>query len=302
MDFNQFVRNVLFESPDSIQFEGDVYHYDETIGNPITFIVDELLIVPDHLNPWNKSKDEINSFDSKLGLCVVAKDIGEEGRHATSHTNLFELLGHLEFDYSSLKELGVQFFSPDKDVEGYFEQLQKKHPNFTVYTKFNIETTDHYKLGRMWKIKNNVIVSVWDTNQEMLDKYIIPFVKHVYPNIPEDDILIEDPLENGYYKASSTAEVKELQPHEKEIVELIKQLHMSTGPAKEKIRVQLKELLTKHGLDPRKYGISDEVLKASAITAQKMLAGAKPTETMAQLKARQQTSESFKQIWSRRNG
>ena len=294
MDFNQIVGNILFESPDSIEFEGEIYHYNETIGNPLTFIIDDLLIVPDHLNPWNKDKDEINSFDSKLGLCVVSKDIGEEGKHATSHTNLFELLGHLEFDYSSLKELGVQFFSPDKDVEGYFEQLQKKYPNFTVYTKFNIETADHYKLGRMWKIKDKVVISVWDTNQEMLNEYIIPFAKHTFPNVPEDNILIETPLEDGYYKASSTSEVKELQPHEKEIVELIKQLHMSTGPAKEKIRVQLKELMTKHNLDPKKYGISDEILKSSEVTAQKMLVGAKPKETMAQLKARQQTSESFK--------
>jgi len=298
MDFNQIVRNVLFESPDTIKFEDEYYAYDEKEGNPITFIVDDLLIVPDHLNPWNEDKDEINSFDSKLGLCVVAKDIGEEGKHATSHTNFFELLGHLEFDYNSLKELGVKFFSPDKDIESYFEQLQKKYPNFTVYTKYNIETADHHKLGRMWKIKDKVVISVWDTQQEILDKYIIPFAKSVYPNVPEDDILIESPLEDGYYKASSTGGMKQLEPHEKEIVELIKQLHMSTGPAKEKIKVQLKELLTKHGLDPKKYGISDEVLKSSEITAQKMLAGAKPKETMAQLKARQQTSESFKSYFA----
>jgi hypothetical protein len=294
MDFNQIVRNALFESPDTIKFEDEYYAYDEKEGNPITFIVDDLLIVPDHLNPWNKTKDEINSFDSKLGLCVVAKDIGEEGKHATSHTNFFELLGHLEFDFNSLKELGVKFFSPDKDLDGYFEQLEKKYPNFTVYTKFNIETADHYKLGRMWKIKDKVVISIWDTQQEVLDKYIIPFAKSVYPNVPEDDILIESPLEDGYYKASSTAEVKELQPHEKEIVELIKQLHMSTGPAKEKIRVQLKELLTKHGLDPKKYGISDEVLKGSQLTAQKVLG---PKDTMASLKARTQTSESFKDFF-----
>ena len=290
MDFNSLVLDVLNESPDGLEFEGKEYHYDELQGNPITFVIDELMVIDDIKNPWNAEKDEPNARDSGLGLVVVYGKSSEEKGTTWSHTKLLEDLLSLEFPYAKANNNDIYFF-PSQQLDS----LAKQHPNMAVYCKNSIETIPPTQLGRMWKIDDKVVVSMWDEESDMLEKFVVPLVNKIYPNVPADKILIEDEVNDTFFPSSKLSKDKaEKKPHEKELAELQRQLHLASGDKQKKNEIVQKivEICKQHGINPEKYGISDEVLKGSQLTAQKVLG--KSEEPMASLKARMQTSESFR--------
>jgi hypothetical protein len=83
--------------------------------------------------------------------------------------------------------------------------------------------------------------------------------------------------------------------YQKELADLQRQLHLASGDTEKKNKIiqRIVEICKEHGIDPKKYGISDEVLKSSQIYASKV--GGTSKEPIASLKAKQQTSES--KLW-----
>lgn len=293
MDFNSLVLDILNESPDSLEFEGKEYHYDELKGNPITFVIDELMVVNDTENPWNEEKDEPNSYDSGLGLVVIYGKSSKEKKTTWSHTKMLEDLMALEYPYAQSNQHDLYFFPTE--AEQKLNELAKQHPRMAVYAKGTVETIPPTQLGRMWKIGDKVVVSIWDEESDMVERFVVPLVNKIYPDVPADKIMIEDQMTDTFYPSSKISKDKvEKKPHEKELAELQRQLHLASGDKQKKNEIVRKivEICKQHGINPEKYGISDEVLKGSQLTAQKVLG--KSEEPMASLKARMQTSESFK--------
>lgn len=314
MDFNQLVRNVLFESPDGLNYQGNELSFQNNQGNPQTFFITQASI---RIDARKGTKADI---DSPFGMCIIygpsstTSAPGDKVRinyyedtdvPELTHANLASfLIYNKEYSYEDLKKMGIGLYSLKKDVDSYFKQFEKAYPRiaFTL-TKDQEEIGLEYR-GRFWFVDGKAIVSSWNFNKDICMKYLIPFFKNKF-GIDEDNIVFEvssfeenESQEGGTGKYVSGSALKgktiEQKPYEREINELLAKLHMASGIDKEKVRTQLKELLQKHGIDPKKYGISDEVLKGSEITAQKMLG---PKDTMASLRARTQTSESFKQYF-----
>ena len=314
MDFNQLVRNVLFESPDGLTYQGNELSFQQEQGNPRTFFITQASI---RIDAKKGTKADI---DSPFGMCVIFGPSSTKSAPGDkirinyyedtdtpelTHANLASfLIYNKEYSYEDLKKFGIGLYSFKKDVDSYFKQFEKSYPRITfTLTKDQEEIGLEYR-GRFWFIEGKAIVSLWHFNKDICMKYLIPFFKNKF-GIEEDNIVFEvasfeenESKEGGTDKYVSGSALKgktiEQKPYEREINELLAKLHSTTGPDKEKIRQQLKDLLDKHGIDPKKYGISDEVLKGSEITAQKML-GSK--DTMASLRARTQTSESFKDFF-----
>jgi hypothetical protein len=308
MNFEGLVLSILNESPDSANYKGNWYSFDDPQENPITFIITDLLVVPDITEPWNDEDEEPNSYDSGLGPTVVyspttipTKNIQtfnfEEQNYGNekfmTHGNIDDAIASSRFNYTQLTTLRIRAYNPDQSVDQFFKQLQKKHPNVS-YHLANYDSHEKKNKGRVWTTGREVLVSMWKFDKETIANYVLPFVRRLYPHLNKE-IYIERPGNKGWIKQDELeghTEAKE-KPHEREIGELLMQFHIASGDEKKKnqIRSKIKEICSKHNLDPKKYGISDEVLKGSQITAQKLL-GSKEG-SVAELRARQQTSESL---------
>lgn len=314
MDFIQLVRNILFESPDGLNYRGTDLSFQQEQGSPHTFFITQASI---RIDARKGTKADI---DSPFGICVIYGPSSTNSAPEDSvrinyyedtdtreltHANLASLLIYNnQYSYQDFKKFGIGIFSSKKDVDTYFDQFKKAYPKITfTLTKDQEEIGLEYR-GRFWFINGKAIVSLWHFNKDVCMKYLIPFFKNKY-GLDEDNVVFEvasfeenESKEQGTDKYVSGSELKgktiEQKPYERKLNELLAKIHTASGPDKEKVRQQLKELLKKHGLDPKRYGISDEVLKSSEITAQRMLAGTKPKETMAALRAKTRTSESFK--------
>lgn len=311
MEFNELVLSVLNESPDSIKVDKHYFSFSEKEGNPITFIIDNIMIVPDKNNAWNDDTDELNSFESKIKKCVIYSpsvipkqnvkifnfEKQEYGNHKMmTHSNLDDLLAGLQYNYDLLTALRVRLFNPLTSAHRYFKQLQKKAPNVSYYLE-NYDSHEPSEKGRLWTIKGNVFASLWLFDKPTFKQYVIPFIKHLNPQITNDNIFLEGPDEETWIKASELeAYTEEVEPYQKEIAELLMQLHMASGDEKKKsqIKLRIKEICSKHNINPEKYGISGDLIKGSEITAQKLLNKSK--EPLASLRARTQTSESLSSL------
>ena len=308
MDFNCCVRNVLFESPDEIGYKGTGYKYDEPTGNPHTFFITTVSV------RTNVSKGYKSDKPSALGVCVVycptvmgSQNIDKayledpENQNWT-HFNLSSLLIYNKvYKYEDLKQFGMKVFSFKRNADQYFEKIKTVYPNmaFTL-TKDNEEIGLKYR-GRFWKIGNKYVVSLWYFDKNVIQKYLIPFFKQTY-NVSEEDIVFEtyqddkDQEDARFVVGSKILGVQKQQPYEKEIASLLAQLHVASSDEQKKnqIKNRLMQIFAKYKLDPKKYGFGEEKpLKASQYFAQKMMSGAPPKETVAQVKAKQQTSESI---------
>jgi hypothetical protein len=280
MNFVQLVNDVLLkESPDSLSFGGKRLAYDAPQGNPITFFVDYL----------NYSKGTYKFHKANLGLVVVYS----KRNVRVSHTELEDILFNFNFEQLQEREW-ISFFSPDLNVEERLSQLHRKYPTMSITTNLNREDMSEAQQGRMWRIKDKVIIALWENDQKFIEKYVIPFAQHVYPDVRVENIYVEDSNNPSTFHSGSRSNKtdSESEPYQKELINLQKQLHLASGDEKKrrKVKQQIKDICLNHNLDPKKYGISDEELKGSELTAQKILGQSK--ETMASLKNRMQTSES----------
>ena len=283
MDFIQLVKYVLLkESPDSLSFEGERLTHDALQGNPITFFVDYL--------KYTKGADKFHIAD--LGMVVVySKMKGALFRHVELQDMLFDL----DFDYRRpQKREWIGFFSPDLNVEERLMQMYEKYPKMSIEANLNVRDMSPAQQGRMWRIKDKVIIALWENDQKFIEKYVIPFAQHVYPDVHVDNIYVEDSNNPSIFHSGSQSNKtdSEPEPYQKELINLQIQLHTSSGDEKKrkKIKQEIKQICLNHNLDPKKYGISDEEFKGSKLTAQKILGQSK--ETMASFKNRIQTSES----------
>lgn len=314
MDFNQLIRNVLFESPDELTYQGKKLTFSGDEGNPHTFFIAKVSVRVDARKGYK------SDVESPFGMCIVygpsrtAASPGDDVRvnfyedtdvPELTHANLGSfLIYNTKYSYDDLKKFGIGLYSAKKDVDAYFNGLKDVYKNITfTLTDDQLDIGLKWR-GRFWFVDGKAIVSLWYFDKSNSIKYLIPFFKNKF-GIDEENVIFEvATAEENESKAGGTdkfisgsalegTEITQ-KPYEKEISELLAKIHMTSGPDKEKIRQELKDLLTKHGIDPKKYGISDEVLKGSEITAQKMLG---PKDTMAGLRARTQTSESFKDFF-----
>jgi hypothetical protein len=312
MNFKMLVENLLRESPDSLEYEGNVLTFQNEKGDPQTFFITN---VSTRIDARKGYKADI---DSPLGMCIVhgpSKTSSSPGDNIRvnyyedtdtpelTHANFASFLIHnKEYSYEELKKLGIVVYSFKKDVDSYFEQFKDAYPKITfTLAKDNEEIGLEYR-GRFWMVDNKAIVSLWHFNKDNCMKYIIPFFKNKF-GIDEDNVVFEvatyeenETKEGGTGKYVSGSGLREKtinqKPYEKDISTLLAKLHSTpAGEQKEKTKNELKELLLKHGLDPKMYGLTNDVPKASEFFAQKMLGGTK-NNTIASLKARQQTSES----------
>lgn len=309
MDFESLVLSLLNESPDAVNFEGNWYSFDNPKQNPITFIIADLLVVPDISNYWNDVDDEPNSYDSGLGPSIIyspttipEKNVKlfslEDQRYGNekrmTHANLDDVIASSRFNYDKLNLLRIRAYNPNQSIDQFFKGLQKNNSNVSYHLS-NYESHKRKHKGRLWTTGNKVLVSMWKFDKKVIMEYVVPFVRHLYPDY-NDEIYFERPANKGWIKIDELEGHKESKekPYEKEIGELLMQFHLASGDEKKKneIRSKIVQLCSKHNLDPKKYGISDEVLKGSQITAQKLLGGGEGS--VAELRAKQQTSESFK--------
>ena len=308
MDFESLVLSLLNESPDSVNFKGNWYSFDDPEENPITFIIADLLIVPDINDFWNDEEDEPNSYDSGLGPSIIyspttipEKNVKlfnlEDQRYGNekrmTHGNLDDIIASSQYSYDKLALLRIRVYNPRESIDLFFKDLQKKHPNVSYHLS-NYDSHEKKHKGRLWTTGREVLVSMWKFDKKVIMEYVVPFVRQLYPHMKEE-IYFEKPGNQGWVKVDELeghVEVKE-KSYEKEIGELLMQFHLASGDERKKneIRSKIVQLCSKHNLDPKKYGISDEVLKGSQITAQKLLGGGEGS--VAELRAKQQTSESF---------
>jgi hypothetical protein len=167
-----------------------------------------------------------------------------------------------------------------------------------VHAKGTVETLPANQTGRMWKVGKNIVVSLWDDDPQVMKEYVVPLIKHIYPKVSENNIMIEDQMTDTFYPSSRLGiePKKEKEPYQKELADLQRQLHLASGDSKKRNEIikKIVEICNKHGIDPKKYGISDEVLKSSQIYASKV--GGTSKEPIASLKSRTMTSERLEQI------
>jgi hypothetical protein len=297
MIFKDLVLSVLNESPDGLAFQGKEYFYDRLDGNPIAFVIDDLMINDNHEDPWNESGDEINSYDSGLGKVMIYGKSSHSKVTTWSHTDMLESLSMLEHPYTDANKLDIYFYSPTFDVVQYLNKLAQKHPKMAVHAKGTVETLPANQTGRMWKVGKKVVVSLWDDDPQVMKEYVIPLINHVYPKVSPEDIMIEDQMTDTFYPSSrlGVQPKQQKEAYQKELADLQRQLHLASGDTEKKNKIiqRIVEICKEHGIDPKKYGISDEVLKSSQIYASKV--GGTSKEPIASLKAKQQTSES--KLW-----
>jgi hypothetical protein len=305
--FKQHFISVLNESPDSIEYNSKRYSYESPEGNPYTFFITTVSFRPDIKKGYD------SDVPAPFGTCIIytpthltaeklEKAYLEDPQNKfLTHWNLSSLLNYNEvYTFDELtKDLQINVVSLKTDTNQYFNSIRKAFPRFAFALEKNEEEIGLKYRGRFWRIGNKIVVSLWEFNEKIITNYVIPFLTKTF-NVSPDDIEVETgSTENGpssYVSGSNVSSVQKQKPHEKEINILLAKLHTASGLDKDKVRKQLKELLLKHNLDPKRYGIGDDVLKSSELTAQKML-GSK--DTMAALKAKQQTSESFKSFVKR---
>lgn len=215
-----------------------------------------------------------------------------------THANLGSLLIYnTKYSYDDLKRFGIGVYSAKKDVDAYFNGLKDVYKNITfTLTDEQLDIGLKWR-GRFWFVDGKAIVSLWYFDKNNSLKYLIPFFKNKF-GIDEENVIFEvdnesNKQEADKYVSGSALQGKEIteKPYEKELNTLLARLHSAPTGEKEKVKAQLLELMAKYKLDPKKYGLSDETPKASEYFAQKVLGKGK--DTMASLKARQQTSESL---------
>jgi hypothetical protein len=313
MNFELLVKSILLESPDSLTFRGKELSFHAKTGSPQTFFITPVYIRKNYKQGYQ------SDAKSALGMCVVycsslpheSEDIRKEiyredsNTEELTHWNISALLVYNKvYPYDKLKQFGIHVYSPKTDADAYFERVRKTYPNFAFTLPSVSEGMPVTHKGRFWIVEDKIVVSTWHFDKDICTQYIIPFLKDAF-GAEEDDIVFEvasfeenDSPEKGNEKYVSGSALSQnkiqiiQQPYEKELSILLAKLHSTPqGEQRNKIKEELKELLDRHGLDPKNYGLSDEILKPSEITAQKMLG---PNDTIASLKAKQQTSESFR--------
>jgi len=315
MNFQLCVRNLLWESPDNLTYQGNKLTFHGEEGDPHTFFITNVSIRPDC------EEGHYYDFESTFGPCIVyapsktSSSLSQEIRDEyyddietseLTHSNLGSLLIYNEeFTYEDLKKFGIRVYSFKKNVDNFFENYKKVKPKATFTLTKEQEAIGLKYRGRFWFIDGKVIVSMWHFDKKTCMKFLIPFLQNKF-QIKEDNIIFEiasfeknekQEAGTGNYISGTALKHKsiELKPYEKEISTLLAQLHSTpSGQQKEKLKTQIKELIKKYNLDPKKYGFDEETPKASAYFAQKLLGGSnKKDETTASIKAKQQTSESI---------
>ena len=312
LNFNCLVRNLLNESPDQIAFNGKGYNYDESEGNPHTFFVTTVSVRKD------VSKGYKSDEPSALGVCVVycptvmgPQDVDKayledpENKNWT-HFNFSSLLIYNKvYKYEQLKQFGMNVHSFKQNANQYFEKIKTFYPTSAFTLSKDNDEIDLKFRGRFWRLGKKYVVSLWYFDKTVIQKYLIPFFKQTY-GASEDDIIFEtyqddkDQEDARFVSGSKILGLEKQKPYHRKIAELLAQLHTagSDEQKKNKIKNELMDLFTKYNIDPKKYGFGQEKpLKASDYFAQKMLGGAKSTETIASLKAKQQTSEGLLRVF-----
>jgi hypothetical protein len=310
MDFNFAVRNLLQESPDELTYQGKELTFSGDEGNPHTFFIAKVSVRIDARKGYKAD------VDSPFGMCIVygpsrtSASPGDDVRinfyedtdvPELTHANLGSfLIYNTKYSYDDLKKFGIGVYSAKTNVDSYFNGLKDVYKNITfTLTDEQLEIGLKWR-GRFWFVNGKAIVSLWYFDKNNCIKYLIPFFKNNF-GIEEDNIVFEvdnqsKKQEADKYISGSALQGKEIveKPYEKELSTLLAKLHSTpAGEQKEKVKAQLLELMSKYNLDPSNYGFSNEIPKASQYFAQKVLGKSK--ETMASLKAKQQTSESLQQ-------
>lgn len=298
--FVQIVQSVLNESPDSVIYNSKEYTYAE---GDLTFFIANVVLRPD----IKKGYDD--DIDTDLGLCVVScpteippdkeKEIYLEDPEvkAMTHSNLSSLLNYNQvYTYDKLKSFGIEIHSLKVNADSYFQNLKKMLPRMSFALKGDEHEIGLKYRGRIWRANDEILVSTWQFNKKIAEKYIIPFIKKKY-NVSEDKIVIETSTNDEHGKIISAKNVSEVDDKidsiEKKIISLQQKLHQSAGNEKNKIKEELRQLLAKHNISPEKYGLNDDILKSSQLYAQKVLKGSGSNASLSALKSKTQTSESL---------
>lgn len=311
MDFDLAVRNIMFESPDSILYLNNTYHFGDKRGNPTTFFLTTVDVRKD-IRKKHFEADE----QSSLGLCMVyipttvkPKYKGKIALEDTenlewTHWNFADfIIYNQKYTYDQLKDIGFEIYSFKQNADDYFQKIKTFYPRmaFTL-SKDNEQIGLKYR-GRFWKIGDKFVISAWMFDKKIAEKYLIPFFKAKF-GATEDQLEFEvykegvedDPnaphKHSPFISGSKISQARNPEKHEKEISILLAKLHSTpAGEQKNKVKEELLQLLKKRNIDPKKYGLSDEIPKASNYFAQRVL-GPTTKQTLAQVKSKIMQSES----------
>lgn len=283
MNFLELVNEVLLlEDPDHAVLGKTILRYNEPSARPF------LVMTVDFLNPKSSEKGLFYSLEPNM-----------------THGDLY-WMARRELDKkwtkdekgwdpswgvypSSIKERmkeTTQDWDPEKNPEEPYDVKQvKRLGNLNLVS------------GRYWIKDDKFLISFWKGNDKDIKKWINPVLSLWNPqNLP---ILYQAPGSENWedgnkFLASSSSpslkETPEIKKLQKEINQLLPQVHISTGEEKQKIKSQIRSLQNQiMSLGGKSSLSSGESLKGSYKTAQ--IAG---KMSVAQMKTLSQTSESFK--------
>ena len=282
MDFEKLVEAALFESPDRATCEvspGETYNMMTHDDNAYPFLIDEFTTPVD------------NCEQKHIALFVST----EEG---ITHEDLHEMITAGEevtiwppamafLDKQALK------IKNDRDAE-YIEPIENclLSGRFWVFGPGELDQED---------MRERVYISFWEywthADKTLYREYILPFLADTfsnnakifvqYPTMEDDEwITQEEFLKKPERKNISNPQINKLKG---EVKELIPKLHAATGNIKEKLRVQIRVLQKKI----MRLGGEVEDIDSVVDAGNQKVADISGNQTLAQIRSRQQTSESF---------
>lgn len=295
MNFQNFAKSILLESPDHVDLKLDDKEYQLSFNKqenkPVTFLHDKLVLY----KFATKYQGDLERYDVDLGFATFFSP-------TLTHAKMAQNISSDTIKYS---ESYLHILLKDPKKQEVYEKLKEYHKFLTAgFENSNIFAIPRSRQGRFWNLLKEegvVVVSTWEFNKEVLQKLTIPAVIRYFKKfegiiVNADQILIERMENEPLISADQIGHTDSLKPFEKEITEWFKLLHTATEKDERRaIKYEIERILKKYNLDPKKYGISNDILKSSQHAAQKLL-GKSKEDTVAKVKAKAMTSE---QIFSK---
>lgn len=295
MNFQNFAKSILCESPDHVDLKIDDKEYqlsfNQQKNKPVTFLHDKLALY----KFATKYQGDLERYDVDLGFATFFSP-------TLTHAKMAEKIYSDSIEDS---EKYLQILLKDPKKQQVYEKLKDHHKFLTAgFENSNIFAIPRSRQGRFWNLLKEegvVVLSTWEFNKKVLEKLTIPAVMRYFKKfegviVNADQILIERTENEPLISADQIGEIESLRPFEKEISGWFKLLHIATNKGeRQAIKYEIERILKKYNLDPKRYGISNDILKSSQHAAQRLL-GKSKEETVAKVKAKAMTSE---QIFSK---
>jgi len=273
---------LIKESPDYLDANLNGKTYELTLDskyNPITFIHTQKIDI------FNYNQRITTNFGPVTIYAPTVIPLG-----ANFHSHITNRILSRKNNLSQLRQkYGIDIFVHDEKKQDLFEQYQKQYPKLSIDLLSPITLQD---TGRVWSVPDAIIFAMWELQKDTITNITVPFLKFLYSNISDKNIYFQRADGEPVQPLSKLQGTQELKPYEKELAGWLAQLHIASGDEERKaeIKSEIEDIVKKHGLDPKKYGIGVEVPKSSEYTQKKQLGKSKMS--MAELKSKERTSES----------